>query len=239
MTRSQAMYAELAGAYDRYALARRAYLDAVDRLILDRVPPGAASRYLDVGAGDGRRTAVIAAGVGAASVTALDNCGPMLAGCRPRPSWRIVEAPLEEFTGDAAGYDLITCLWNVLGHVDDDADRGRALRNIRGLVAPEGRIFIDVNNRYNAGAYGAWRCVRNMVLDAVRRSDRTGDISFTLRVGDEAVPSSTHLFSPFEIRRLIRDAGLRVVDELFVDYRTGRTRWSVFAGQMLFQLAAA
>lgn len=239
MTRSQEMYAGLADAYDRYAGNRRAYLDAVDRLILDRAPKGTAHRYLDVGAGDGRRTAVIAAGVGAASVTVVDNCGPMLAGCRTHPSWRIVEAPLEEFADDAVRYDLITCLWNVLGHVEDDARRGRALRNLRSLSAPGGQIFIDVNNRYNAGAYGMWRCARNMALDAVRRSDRTGDISFTLRIGHEAVPSSTHLFSPFEIRRLIRDAGLRVVDEIVVDYRTGRVRRSVFAGQMLFELAAA
>lgn len=239
MTRSESMYAGLAGVYDRYAGARRAYLDAVDRLILDRVPRGTATRYLDVGAGDGRRTAVIAAGVGAASVAVLDNCGPMLAGCRAHPAWRIFEAPLEDFTDDSTRYDLITCLWNVLGHVEDDAKRGMALRNIRSLAAPGARIFIDVNNRYNAGAYGIWRCAKNVVLDGLRRSDRTGDISFTLRVGDAAVPSSVHLFSPFEMRRLIRGAGLRVVDEIVVDYRTGRTRRSVFAGQMLYELAAA
>lgn len=233
------MYAGLAGVYARYAEGRRAYLDAVDRLILERVPRGTAARYLDVGAGDGRRTAVIAAGVGAASVAVLDNCGPMIGGCRAHASWRVIEATLEDYADDATTYDLVTCLWNVLGHVEDDARRRAALANLRGLTAPGGRLFIDVNNRYNARAYGVWPCARNMLLDAARRSDRTGDISFTLRVGAEAVPSSVHLFSPFEMRRLIRAAGLRVVDEIVVDYRTGATRRSVLEGQLLYELAAA
>ena len=51
-------------------------------------------------------------------------------------------------------FDVITCLWNVLGHVREFENRVRAMRAMKKLLSPEGRCFIDVNHRYNARAYG-------------------------------------------------------------------------------------
>ena len=52
-------YDRLAPFYTRVAERRLAYLEAIERLVLDRIPSGSSS-YLDVGSGDGRRALRIA-----------------------------------------------------------------------------------------------------------------------------------------------------------------------------------
>src|SRR6202034_945404 len=54
-----------------------------------------------------------------------------------------------------AEFDVITCLWNVLGHIFPSASRLGGLRQFARLVSPHGRIFVDVQHRYNARHYGA------------------------------------------------------------------------------------
>src|ERR1700747_3407385 len=51
-------------------------------------------------------------------------------------------------------FDIITCLWNVLGHVPTPEKRLRALRAVARLLAPHSRFFLDVNHRYNLSCYG-------------------------------------------------------------------------------------
>lgn len=63
-------------------------------------------------------------------------------------------------------FQVITCLWNVFGHVPEQ-HRLIFLENLRNLLAREGRLYIDVNNRYNSRAYG-WKVVlKNMLRDFV------------------------------------------------------------------------
>ena len=50
-------------------------------------------------------------------------------------------------------FDVITCLWNVLGSVVDSDRRLRALKKMGSLLTEHGRLFVDVNNRYNARAW--------------------------------------------------------------------------------------
>ena len=47
-----------------------------------------------------------------------------------------------------AEFDIITCLWNVLGHIFPFARRIEVLRKFARLLSPQGKLFIDVSHRY-------------------------------------------------------------------------------------------
>ena len=62
----------------------------------------------------------------------------------------------------AERFDVITCLWNVLGHVPTAEKRLHALSAIASLLTPNGRFFLDVNHRYNARSYGVFPTAATM-----------------------------------------------------------------------------
>ena len=61
------MYDALASQYRQYSMAKAAYIEAVDRLVVQHIPPRAES-LLDVGAGDGVRAVRIAQARGISTV---------------------------------------------------------------------------------------------------------------------------------------------------------------------------
>ncbi|MGH2963131.1 MAG: class I SAM-dependent methyltransferase [Solirubrobacterales bacterium] len=126
-----------------YAPARRsmdAVLEPLRRLaevdrtrFLARVPPGA--RILEVGAGDGRFLARLAADGYRVSGIEPSEAGGALARARgiPVESVGVAEARVE-----AGGEDAVV-LWHVLEHLDDPAG---ALRRAREWLAPGGRAIV-------------------------------------------------------------------------------------------------
>jgi 2-polyprenyl-3-methyl-5-hydroxy-6-metoxy-1,4-benzoquinol methylase len=237
MNKSQEMYGRLASVYRKYAEKRRRYLYAVDSLVIERAPKPSES-LLDVGAGDGRRAEHIATELGIQSVTLIDNCHEMICLCQRYRPWRVIEASIEDFTDYSTCYDLITCLWNVVGHIETEDKRKAALGNLRFLLKAGGRLFLDVNNRYNVRAYGAKTVIQNLLMDAITGTEQSGDIAFRLQVEQQDTPAFVHLHSPGEIETLLRAAGLTIVQRYVIDYATGKRCRSVFRGQLIYELTA-
>jgi SAM-dependent methyltransferase len=229
-------YDKLAQHFRSYSESRAAYLDSIDRLILRRLPAGATS-MLDVGSGDGVRAARLAARCSVSRLILSDPSDEMVSRCRLLEGvaevWCVAA---EELPDVAERFDIITCLWNVLGLVSDTASRVEALRRMRSLLSPEGRIFLDVNNRYNARAYARLKTAGRVLYDLLRPSDANGDVSFSWRVGGRLIETRGHVFRPGETARLIAEAGLKVMNRHVVDYETGESRGSVFAGQLFYEL---
>ncbi|MGD0201871.1 MAG: methyltransferase domain-containing protein, partial [Bryobacteraceae bacterium] len=146
-----AAYDRIAPVFPRLAAERRAYLDAVDRLVVSGIPPGSRS-LLDVGAGDGARVSRIARASGLRELTLLEPSAVMRSRCPPEA--RIWAMRAEDLGREQGRFDVITCLWNVLGHIFPTAARAEVLRQFARLVSSTGTIFIDVNHRYNARHYG-------------------------------------------------------------------------------------
>ena len=82
-----------------------------------------------------------------------------------------------------AEFDVITCLWNVLGHIFPAASRAEVLRQFARLVSPQGRIFVDVHHRYNARHYGAIPTALRFLHDRLRWSETNGDVVVAWDVG--------------------------------------------------------
>src|SRR5262249_52934920 len=141
-----AAYDAFAPYYRSYSTARSAYLRRVEDIVI--IQSGHRRSVLDVGAGDGVRASRIVHGEGATRVVMAEPSAEMRAQCPENVE--IWTCCAEEMRDAAPQFDLVLCLWNVLGHIHSAAERLCALSKMKKLLSPGGTIFIDVSHRYNA-----------------------------------------------------------------------------------------
>lgn len=227
-------YNAIAPVYEEYSMGRRAYLDAVDGMVISRLRPG--MRLLDVGAGDGRRLEKIRKAAGITDSVAVEPTPGMARICRERTGLPVHEIFAERLGEvDMGSFDAVTVLWNVFGHIPSPG-RLPALRNIADKLKAGGLVMLDVNNRHNAPAYGSLKVFGRVVLDALDFRESRGDASYAWKIGDQSFKSSGHLFTPGEMEGLIRGAGLKVRERWSLDYRTGAASRSKYRGQLFYVL---
>jgi 2-polyprenyl-3-methyl-5-hydroxy-6-metoxy-1,4-benzoquinol methylase len=230
-----AAYDRIAPLFARLAEQRRPYLDRVDQLVLSEMPPGSRS-MLDVGSGDGARARRIARTRGVAELVLLE---PSLAmqGRGPTDA-KVWTMRAEELHPVQAEFDVITCLWNVLGHISSSS-RVEVLRQFARLVSPQGKIFVDVNHRYNARHYGPLRTALRFLHDRVSWDEKNGDVVVAWEVEDARVTTRGHVFTGREFRTLALAAGLSIEKTFIVDYTTGELRRWSWEGNLLYVLRPA
>jgi len=228
-----AAYDQVAPSYARLAKQRAAYLDAIDRLVVGEIPPGSRS-LLDVGAGDGARAGRIAEAANLWDLILLEPSGVMRSHCPAQANiWAMRAEDLHRRQGS---FDVITCLWNVLGHILPAAARVEVLRQFARLVSAEGRIFIDLNHRYNARHYGALATAVRFLRDRVSPADGNGDVRVTWNIEGHRVSTTGHVFTHREFTAMARAAGLRIEKRFVVDYASGQLRRRSFEGNLLYVL---
>lgn len=232
------IYDALAPHYRAYADARSAYIEAVDAFVHAHAPAGSRS-LLDVGAGDGVRGMALARRLGIDRTVLCDASAEMAVRCAALGATEVWTCRGEDMPVDGEPFDLVICLWNVLGHVTPPSARVEALTRMRRLLAPQGRLFLDVNNRHNAAAYGALRVIGRVMLDAVLPDERRGDTSFEWEVAGRRLPARGHLFTLREVESLARLAGLSMVRRVAIDYRSGAVSPWFFRGQLVFEMRTA
>jgi SAM-dependent methyltransferase len=228
-----AAYDRIAPVYARLADERGAYLDAIDRLIVAHIPPEAGS-MLDIGCGDGARSARIAGAGRIGTLTLLEPSAAMRSRCPALATVWPMRA--EDLPGQDGEFDIVTCLWNVLGHILPAAARVDALRQFARLVSPCGRVFVDVNHRYNTRHYGALATSARFLRDRFSPDGANGDVTVTWNVHGGPVSTTGHVFTHREFAALARDAGLRIEKRFVVDYATGELRRRNFEGHLLYIL---
>jgi 2-polyprenyl-3-methyl-5-hydroxy-6-metoxy-1,4-benzoquinol methylase len=226
-------YGLIAPVFARLAEMRRPYLDSVDRLVLSGIPSGARS-LLDVGAGDGTRARRFARHRGIADLVLLEPSPAMQgSGCGDAKIWTM---RAEELHSVQAEFDVITCLWNVLGHIFPSAARIEVLRQFGRLASPKGKIFIDVNHRYNASHYGALPTAMRFVRDWISPDEKNGDVVVSWDIEETRCITGGHVFTDKEFRSLCLAAGVSIEKRFVLDYATGEhRRWS-FEGNLLYIL---
>ena len=228
-----AAYGLVAPIYARLSDQRRAYLDTVEQLIVGEIPLGKRS-LLDVGSGDGARAVRIATEAGLRDVTLLEPSAAMRRRCQgPADVWAM---PAEDLHRQRGSFDVITCLWNVLGHIFPAAARVEAMRQFARLLAAEGRIFIDVSHRYNARHYGALATAARFLWDRMSPGDANGDVKVVWDLDGRPCATAGHVFTHREFAGLAREAGLRIEKRFVIDYATGQLRQRSYQGNLLYVL---
>ena len=220
-----AAYDRIAAEYRELSRKRRAYLDAVDAAILRRVPSGATS-LLDIGAGDGRRALRITERAGISRVVLAEPSAGMR-GLIP-PGVEVWDARMEALPESVVKFDVVLCLWNVVGHVPSRELRVAGLQNLRRVCS--GLIFLDVLHRYNVAECGGGVVLRRLF------SSESGDVLVRWETPEGDVETWGHVFSAGEIEGMIREAGLTVVERVILNYRTGRRSGWVGGGNLFYVL---
>ncbi|HEV7373864.1 MAG TPA: class I SAM-dependent methyltransferase [Pyrinomonadaceae bacterium] len=233
--RVEHFYDALAPHFREYCRTKAAYLNTVDQLLIKSISAGADS-LLDVGAGDGLRAARLAQSRQFQTLVLVDPSDVMATYCQQRNATEVWCTTAEELPESDRRFDVITCLWNVLGHVPDHEKRLTALHRMSSLLTEDGQIFLDVNNRYNARAYGWLPTLGRVLYDRVRPSATNGDVTFSWQLDDRVIQARGHVFTPGEMTSLINGAGLRVERRFIVDYQTGQLRRRIITGQLLYEL---
>ncbi len=228
------MYDTLAPHYRDYSASKAPYLDAIDKIIVDRIPAGARS-LLDVGAGDGVRAVKITQAWHLSELVLAEPSVAMVTLCKQLPVSEVWQVAAQELPVTERRFYVITCLWNVLGHVSSAPERLVALQKMREFLKPEGVLFFDVNNRYNALSYGWLQVVGRFFYDLCLPNNTKGDATFQWAIDGETITAMGHVFTPREINYLLHEAGLRVRRRYVMDYRTGQSRRFVFEGQLLYE----
>jgi 2-polyprenyl-3-methyl-5-hydroxy-6-metoxy-1,4-benzoquinol methylase len=226
-----AAYDRIGAVFARIAEQRRTYLDSVDQLVISQVPPGSRS-MLDVGSGDGARARRIAQARDIAKLVLLEPSVPMQRGDTTVRTMRAEELHLID-----TQFDVITCLWNVLGHIFPAASRLEVLHQFGRLISPQGRIFIDVHHRYNIRHYGAIPTALRFLRDQLSWNETNGDVVVAWDVDEVRCTTRGHVFTHREFRSLVQAAGLRIENQFVVDYTTGELRRWRIQGHLLYVLA--
>jgi SAM-dependent methyltransferase len=231
-------YDAFADSYKSYAEGRRQYQDAINDIVVSRA--GHAYSLLDAGAGDGSRALEIGRRIRVERIVLLEPSRGMRAHCV-----EVVELwpfSIQEIPDTAPSFEVITCLWNVLGHVQGSDARLSALVKLRRLLVPGGKLFLDVNHRYNAGAYGWSKTIARMLQDTIFPSVTNGDLIVSWNSGgaaEKVIQTKSHVFIHAEMRKLFQAADLKPVQRWVIDYQTGAQHHLPFGGHLLYQLIPA
>jgi len=232
MMNSKAYYDQIVSHYDQISEKKDRFLIGIERIILESMAKVVINRYLDIGCGNGIRSNRIIRALNPGRSVLLDESHKMIEQVRKivDDSTDVIESNfLNFYTKDR--FSLITCLWNVLGHLDSRDTRLDFLRKIYELLGEDGTVFIDVNNRYNMQYYGVSNVLHNITRDLLTKS---GAGLFQLKFSGDV--SHVYIHHPFELDGIISKAGFSRFKKFYVDYDTGVSKRSFFSGQILYQL---
>jgi 2-polyprenyl-3-methyl-5-hydroxy-6-metoxy-1,4-benzoquinol methylase len=228
-----AAYDQIAPVFAELARERKAFLESVERLVISAIPAGSRS-LLDVGAGDGSRARRIAQSRRISELMLLEPAVAMQCG---GTGIRTLRA--EDLHAIEARFDVILCLWNVLGHIFPAAARIEVLRQFARLLPPQGKAFVDVAHRYNARHYGIAPTAGRFIRDLFACRDGNGDVAVSWDFHGKRTTTAGHVFTHREIASMCRSAGLDIERRFVLDYATGEERRWGFEGHLLYVLTPA
>jgi|GEM_PF-813772 len=241
MPNSVKLYNQFAKYYRVYSEEKQNYLSAIDELIIEALPQRPI-RALDIGCGDGYRSYHLFRKTNINNLVMIDNSDEMikLAKNYEKSDIEVLKTDITKSNqlSSLGKFDIILCLWNVLGHINTRKERLKALENIRSLMRDEAFVFLDVSNRYNAKYYGIKNLIKNIIKDLFRGNvNEIGDFEYQIKVDERKyLDAKCHFFSPFEIRNLIKSANLKITNELAINYETGKVEKNCLQGHLFYQL---
>jgi len=182
---------------------------------------------LDAGGGDGLRTEKISSLLKPNYTILIDSAPEMIALAKLRSIDDVFCKKITEFKSDIR-FNLITSLWNVLGHMDTKKERIKSLINLKKHLSRNGVLIFDVNNRYNLN-YGLKNVIFNMINDLMPRYEKKNGW-YTFQYKNNNFP--VYLHSPFELIETLKSSGFSNIKIFSVDYSTGKVYNNYFMGQL-------
>jgi len=213
--------------FDLYSKSKKNYLEAIDRLILKKIPIG--KTIIDVGSGSGTRIKKLSGKLQPKKLLCVDSSDEMVKKCQ-KDQLSVIKYDISSGQVECHDkFDFVSCLWNVLGHVDSSEGRTLAIKYMFDSLKPGGRLIIDVNNRYNIKNYGLRSVLRNIYSDKFGLSK--GDFDLKLS-GNSSMITKVHVFTKKEIIRLLEKIGFKIEEVKYFNYSTGEEEKNSWSGQI-------
>ncbi|WP_178984740.1 methyltransferase domain-containing protein [Winogradskyella helgolandensis] len=231
MKDSKAYYDHLATSYQSESNSRKKYLTAIDNYTVESINGDAIYNYLDIGAGNGSRSLKIAKSIPVQKeIFLIDNSSKMLENVSSLEQVKVFNESVFDFNSTTK-FNLITCLWNVIGHFETQEARLQLFKKVSLLLEPGGVFIFDVNNRYNISHYGLNNVEQNIKNDNLNVKDSGW---FTL--GEKPNQTKVYIHSPFDIYDYIKETDLILEENKYIDYSTGETKSTFFEGQLVYKI---
>ena len=223
-------YDLIAYRYDEISFKRKNYLSVVEDLVAKKISKLRPEYILDVGSGDGKRLSRILdkakknnSIVNLKGVTALEPSINMFNEIiKQNLTIDSYNLSLENFKTDQ-NYDLILCLWNVIGHVESIED---FLIKISSLLSPKGMVIIDFNNKFNINHYGIQNVVLNLFshLGIGNKNRKLGYFGLNSN-------STVKIWSKSEFIKVAKRY-FKLCEVKYLNYDTGKIEKNFFNGQI-------
>jgi ubiquinone/menaquinone biosynthesis C-methylase UbiE len=180
------------------------------------------SVVLDAGCGNGRHAwPLVRAGY---EVVGLDSSRMLLAAAhRATPAARRPRFMPGSYTALPLGpgtFDAVLCLGTALGYLGEAADR-EALREFRRVLAPSGRLVVEILHRDEIGARLSEHEERPLASGGVLRFERRFDGTRGVMRETQRLENGTgnglprayelRVYSEHELRRMLEDAGFAII----------------------------
>jgi len=212
-THSQITYDQIAPFYRKISIEKKNYLSSIDKIIF---------RYflrrktlVDLGSGDGIRIYRLARRARINNITLVDNSDKMIEASKKIPGAKVVKSSILVYLPKEK-FDIATCLWNVLGHLDNADDIRKTILNIdNNILKRNGVLILDVNNRYNVLSYGIKQVIKNVAIDLFGRT-KYKYTEFYKKVGKKLIKMRVHFFTPYEIENYLKHTSLKIITRAFL-----------------------
>lgn len=228
----------IARMYDAKSSARACYLSTIDMLIRDELQGSESgeSLVLDVGCGTGTRAQSIFSSIPWARVYGIDVSPEMVKIAREKNFERVVQSDMRQIPFPDNYFDVVTCLFNVMGYLPTPQERMRAFKEVKRVLKPEGLFFVDFMNRWHLGENvnfkrSIWAAVGLYVKSLFSGLENAGNIFFKLPLNNGQLEGFVHGFSLPEIRSLLKECEFDELQMSVVGYDTGKLKHRKWQGQ--------
>ena len=227
-------YDEISRDYEDYSSKKSKYLSAIEELIVSELKN--VDSIIDIGTGDGRRFKKILKKLGKTEHLAVEPSSKMVEICRERKI-PVIQGSFSDLNEKIdMQFSAALALWNVLGHVETQALRIDALRQVYDLLPIDGIFICDINNRHNMMAYGYLTVFGRILLDRIFFDETRGDASYTWEINGKRFASRGHLFTPEEAEQTFIKSGFSVEQRWTVNYKSGKIKNNKYLGQLVYKL---
>lgn len=230
-TQSQITYDKVAPFYRQISEERGNYLLGVDKIISAFIV--GKKSLVDLGSGDGIHIAKLSKRAKINNIVLVDNSHEMFRLSKLIPGVRVEKSSIVNFTPKEK-FEVVTCLWNVLGHMESVGDVKKVIINIdKNILKINGLLLLDVNNKYNVFSYGLWRVVKNIISD-IFNPNKNKYAEFYKNISCAKIKMRVHFSTPYEIENYIKETSLKIIKKLYINYETGKIENSFWKGQILY-----
>jgi hypothetical protein len=211
-------YSTMSELYPSLSLSRKEYNASVDSR-LTSLAGGLGPRWLDIGSGDGVRALGLNREL-QKSLTVLEPSTLLPKTFESNhPDVRVIRSQLE-FVDLNHEFDLVTMLWNVVGHLDS---LSTSLQRVAKWTAPSGLLFFDLNSPLNIRRFGLASVLNNLV-----QGGQTLSFPWPATDSDSSVRFYRRRYLVSELAR----AGFQASFS-YLDYDSGLPTKSGFTGSLI------